>query len=240
MDRWLIFFCIVLITSITFNSCDSSLLRKRHDVQSLQSVGPDTDERIAQYRDAIKKNKSEFQQAIQAAGRIARFNKLLAIQYMEVGMFGLALESLQEALLIEPQNEVLFYLSGVSSMQVAKVYPVANAEYTRLINDAEYAFQRSAELNKEYTDPLLALSMLYIFNKEEPNLALPLLERLRGLEPSNPHVHALIGRVHVADGDFAQATQSYQLAAELYNETEYRQQSLDNIATIESLQRGSR
>lgn len=236
MSRYLLFgYCVLVIVTI-FSGCNIPFLDQQRDLQSLRADGSVTDEYIARYRNAIKKNRDELQQAIQAAGRIAHFNKLLAIQYIELGMFGLALESLKEALLVEPQNEVLFYLSGISAMQLARVYPATDSQRVKLINDSEYAFQRSIDLKDDYADPLLALSMLYIFEKEESNLASPLLQRLRNIEPSNPHVHALIGRTQVEYGNLAEAKQSYQRAAELYNEPEYHQQSLDNIVEIESLQ----
>lgn len=228
-------FCVVFAAIVVFSSCDAPFSR---DKQSFKTFESDADERIAQYQNKIKKNRNEFQQAIQAAGRIARFNKLLAIQYMEVGMFGLALDSLQEALLVEPQNEVLFYLSGIAAMRLAKIYPVTDGEYGRLIGYAEHALQQSLELSSDYADALFALSMLYVFDKGESHLALPLLERLRSIGPSNPHTHALIGRVQMEYDDFAEAAQSYQRAAELYDESEYRQKSLDNLAVVESLQRG--
>lgn len=231
-----------LLFLLPLSSCDSSRFSLlQFGIESdnaAEREGAETVEYIEQYTDDIRKHRKELQSAVQAAGRIAHFNKLLAIEYLKVGMFGLALESLEEALLIEPTNEVLFYLSGISAMQLARANLRQTSRHTQLLHTAEHAFQRSLELKDDYSDSLFAISLLYIFDQETPDRARPYLERLRVIERSSPHVHALLGRVQVENGDLAGAVQSYQRAADLYTEAEYRQKALDNIAEIETRRRG--
>lgn len=202
--------------------------------QSDVLLGSDTAKLIQKYSDAIEESRDTFQAAVQAAGRVAYFNKLLAIEYIKVGMFGLALESLQEALLIEPNNEILLYLSGVSAMHLGRIYLPSNPAREQLVMYAEHALQRSIDLNADYADPLFAISMLYVFERSESDRALPYLEQLRAVDENNPHAHALLGRVYTERDEVALATQSYRRAADLYDNPEYRRQSLENIAIIQS------
>ena len=235
MRKWHVSVCSAIYATLVFGCSVQSEIERRQQQLDRRSESY-TIQRIEEYSGEIERHRDELQAAVQAAGSIANFNKLLAIEYLKAGMFGLALDSLQEALLVEPNNEILFYLTGISAMQLAKVYQPSDSNREQLIERAEYALMRSAEIKPDYGDPLLAISVLYIFERQDADGALPYLERLRDIEDDNPHVHALLGRVYTERNQIALATEAYRRASELYENPQYRQQSLDNIEIIQSLE----
>ena len=231
---WSICICIILCT-VVLGACEyKSFFQSAAPRESIPESH--TAQRIAEYNQKIEEYREELQSAVQAAGNIASFSKWLAIEYIKVDMFGFALESLQEALLVEPNNEVLFYLSGISAMYLAKIHDTHAPERTQLMRRAEYSFVRSIEIKSDYSDPLLGISVLYIFEQNRSDDALPYLNKALEIDSSNPYVHALLGRISSENGENERAAQYYERAAELDHAQGFYQQFLENAKILRALE----
>ena len=170
--------------------------------------------RLAELQQEVERRQQEFQQAIQAAANLADAHKLLAVAYLNHNMHGEALKSLQQAIAIEPENEILFYLAGLSSANFALAL-VSPLEQQQFLVQAESYYLRAVELLPNYPDALYALSALYLFELEAPSQALPHLIHLAEIERNNSRVHILLGRTYVAIGQLELALQHYHTAEEL-------------------------
>ena len=223
-------FCTVVLGACEYKSFFQSGTPRENMPES------HTAQRIAEYNQKIEEYREELQAAVQAAGNIASFSKWLAIEYIKMGMFGLALESLKEALLIEPNNEVLFYLSGISAMYLAKIHDTHAPERIQLMRAAEYSFIRSIEIKSDYHDPLLGISVLYIFEQNRSDDALPYLNKALEIDSNNPYVQALLGRISSEKGENERAAQYYERAAELDRAQGFHHQFLENAKILRSLE----
>lgn len=220
-SMWVRCFSVVLLAIFYLTSCDFSQIRLPSQLQPLDPNNPH--DRLTELQQQVTEHRALLQEAVQAAASLASYNKLLAIEYINHRMYGLALESLEEAIFIEPENEILFYLAGLSSANLAQA-TLAHAEQQQLLNDAEQFYLRSIELYPDYADARYALSVLYIFELEAPRAALPQLGHLIEIERANARGYILLGRAHFSMGEFATALQYYQEAEALTQDEDERAQ----------------
>ncbi len=169
---------------------------------------------LAELQQEVAKHRQELQQAVQAAANLADAHTLLALAYLNHNMYGEALKSLEMAIAIEPENEVLFYLGGLSTANFALAL-IPPLEQQQLLVQAERYYLRAIELLPNYSDALYALSALYLFELETPQQALPHLIHLAEIERNSSRAHILLGRAYVTIGQLELALQHYRTAEEL-------------------------
>ena len=193
------------------------------------------EQHIERLQKELNKRNDYYQKVLQAAADIADHHKLLGLAYMKNSMFALALQSLQEALIIEPHNEILYYLSGLAAANLAQIHQPRTTEYNDLIALAEYMYTQSIELRDNYLEPLYALSVLYLFEYQLEEQALIYLERSLMLNDQQPRIHALIARVYAQTNNNERAIYHYQKAAQMFEDEEKIANAHENIRILESV-----
>lgn len=165
-------------------------------------------ERIQELKETIAEYEEIVNQKVEAALKQASYLKLLAQEYMRFELYGPALETLEEALLIESQNQVLHQLAGVCAGYLAKAQarPEIRAAYLAM---AEQFYKMSLKIDPNYKDGLYALGTLYHFELARHLDAVRVLETL--LDRSPTHIHALfvLARAHAALGNIDDAVSAY-------------------------------
>ena len=168
---------------------------------------------------------------IQAGIQQAQYLKYLAHEYTRHEMYSLALEALEEAILLEPQNQVLHQLAGASAAYVAKAQGrvVLRDEYYAM---AERYYLRAVELSPDYMEAHYALAVLYLFELEEPENALPHIERVLELSPN--HISALFvhANTEISLGNLDAAIESYDTIMRIADDREDRERAARNRALI--------
>ena len=168
---------------------------------------------------------------IQAGIRQAQYLKYLAHEYTRNEMYGLALEALEEALLLEPQNQVLHQLAGASAAYVAKAQgrSVLRNEY---FTTAERHYMRAIELSPDYTEAHYALSVLYQYELGEPENALPHVERVLELSPNNVPALFVQANAQISLGDIDAAIEAYDAIIRYGDDREDRERAARNRRLI--------
>jgi tetratricopeptide (TPR) repeat protein len=146
---------------------------------------------------------------------------------MDREMYGLALDHVERAIEIQPENPILFYYGGVSAARMAKS-TIEEGERNELLNDAEQYYLRSVELDPGYSEANYALAVLYLFELDRPVEAREYLNRVIEDEPRNDRAHMLLARSYAATGEVQRAAELYDEAAELTKTPEVREQALRN------------
>lgn len=184
-------------------------------------------ERVRELEKLIEDYQEIVNQKIQAGVRQAGYLKLLSQEYVRQELFGLALETLEEAIFLEPQNQVLHQLAGVSAAYVAKAQGT-QASRDSYLEIAERHYIRSVELDPNYLDALYSLAILYVFEMDEPYNALTYLDAL--LARSTKHIPALFvfARAHAELGNLDEAVRAYDVIIEEADDREVRQRAERN------------
>ncbi len=184
-------------------------------------------ERIQELKETIAEYEEIVNQKVEAALKQASYLKLLAQEYMRFELYGPALETLEEALLIEPQNQVLHELAGVCAGYLAKAQarPETRAAYLAM---AEQFYKLSLEIDPNYQDGLYALGNLYHFELARHLEAVRVLETL--LDRSPTHVGALfvLARAHAALGNIDDAVSAYDRIIESVADRDVAEQARRN------------
>jgi tetratricopeptide (TPR) repeat protein len=187
----------------------------------IAELSPDrssTPETIEGLRAAIAEYENAMDRYVQAAARTGTYWKILAIRLADKGMHKEALDALEKAVQYNAEEPVLYYLTGVSAVIVAKssldpvVRPGAKqSERDRYFSMAEGAFKRSIELEPAYAKSEYELGLLYMMELDQSADAVPCLERYHEMMPKS------------VDGMFALArayymTEDYRKSVALYDE----------------------
>ncbi len=188
---------------------DDAVVKKLLELETNDyTTEPTTDARIEELRKEVKKYKSIVEEKVKATDKLLTYYRLLALAYMDRGMFGPAMEALDQAIRIAPEQPGLFLYRGIAVARLAK--GVQNLEErAALFTEAERSYLRCLEIDNSYVDALYGLSVLYVFELRTPSKAVPLLQRL--LEKQRQHVGAmfLLARAFLEQGRIEDAIAMY-------------------------------
>lgn len=206
---------VLLIGLVLLGSCtgkDEGLLASMFDIEarSMKGAPPSTVEElkaaIAEYGTAVEKTAANYEQ-------LAGYWRLLAVKFMERGLFGEAYDAALKALRFYPTNSGLYYVAGLSAAFLSRT---ATAEYaggqgTRegWLQASEGAYKESIRLDERNTRSLYGLAVLYSFELEDHEAAIPLLERMLGIDTMNMDALFLYARSLYGAGRMQDAVEVY-------------------------------
>ena len=165
-------------------------------------------ERIDELKAIIAEYEQIVGEKVYAAVKQASYLKLLAQEYLRHELYGPALETIEEAILIEPRNQVLHQLAGVCAAYLAKAQARDEMRVHYLIM-AERFYTASLEIDPNYRDGLYALGTLYHFEMGRHLDAINVLERLLDRLPNHVQALFVLARAHAALGNVDDAIRAY-------------------------------
>jgi len=161
----------------------------------------------------------EVNRTVDAGVHLGTYYKLVAIEYRDRDMFGLAKEFFEKAIGVEPKNPFLAYWDAVCTAQLAEARQNAG-EHKVLVDEARDGYLRAIDLDPKYSDALYGLSVLLIFEYDQPAAAEPYLDRILAVESRNFRAMFLLARVYVISGRIDDAISLYdKIASESGDET---------------------
>lgn len=198
-------------------------------LESLRQLepAPPTEDRIRELEALVEEYGEIVAERIEAAFQQADALKLLAQEYMRQELYGPALDALEEAITIQPRNQVLHYLAGVAAGYLGDAQARSDRRRDFLAR-AERSYQIAIDIDPNYIDARYGLAVLYVFELGEPVQALPHLNRV--LERNEEHVPSLfvLGRAHVELGNIDDAINAYERIIETAPDAESRRRAERN------------
>ncbi|MGI5173358.1 tetratricopeptide repeat protein [Treponema sp. OMZ 840] len=183
-------------------------------VQSLEEgVGnPQTE---AEIEEAIQKYQRRVEDIMAADNQIGIWYKILGVRYLDNRMYGKALDAFKSAAQYHPDNQNLYYYIGVCAGYMAKSEldfssAVSAKQRNSYLLLAESAYMRALELEPRYVRSLYGLAVLYVFEMNMSEKAVPLLERLLAIDTKHIDAMFLLARAYYM-------TYNYQAAADMYD-----------------------
>ncbi len=211
-----IVFCAVLIcmTFFLLSSCNET--RKKTLDRLLQTESGDYEnekiskEKIKELEEGIKEYTEDVERVVKANAEIGIYYRMLALEYIDLGMYNHAYENIEKALDFYPTHSVLSFYAGLSKANIARA-EIDETKRLSLLYEAESYYLSAIRIRKGYANALYALSVLYMFDLDKPEKAGPLLEEILFRDPKNWEAKILYARFKVVSGDI-------DAAIELYNE----------------------
>ena len=168
---------------------------------------------IASLRRSIATYERRIAQHVHAAARSATYWKLLGIRLQQRELHGEALEAFARAIQLAPEDPTLHYHAGVSAAITARsfhLFPGRDiTDRVLLFNLAEEAFLRAIELDDRYLRPRYSLGVLYVFNLNMPEEAIPHLQRVLEISRNDIDTMFVLASAFYMTGNFRAAVELF-------------------------------
>jgi len=167
------------------------------------------DKTVEELKKNIEKFQAEVDRKVKATENLGVYWKMLAVRYMNGGMYGESLEALKQAIAVYPENPLLFFYQGTCAARLGKAQTADSARQAELYRLAENAYKRAVALDPVLVHALYALSILYVFELDRPAEAEPLLKKALEVEKKNWDCRMLLARVYYQTRRPEQAVEIY-------------------------------
>ncbi|MDR2392638.1 MAG: tetratricopeptide repeat protein [Treponema sp.] len=167
-------------------------------------------------REVIALYEAKIEQQVKDAAQTGVYWKILATRLQDRGLHTEALDALERAIYYTPMDPTPHYLRGLSAGMVAKsAYGSletggGDTLKMRYFELAEGAFLRAIELDDRYARPRYGLGVLYVFELNRPDEAIPHLERYLELAKNEVDGMFILARAYYM-------TNRYDGAVDLYD-----------------------
>ncbi|MDX9799961.1 MAG: tetratricopeptide repeat protein [Spirochaetia bacterium] len=177
-------------------------------------------ETISEYRDILEKK-------VDAARNLGTYHKTLGKLYLDNRMYLLAIEQFTEAIKIDNENPVLFYYAALAHARYAKSLMSETEKFANFI-EAEKFYLRTLELNINFHKALYALSVLYVFELDQPDKAVSYLEQLLETQRSDYEAMFLLANAYIRIGLSDMAVEMYDRIIKNTKNSAYKDQAEAN------------
>ena len=229
------FVSLILFVSLLLVSCgvaNKTIIRYQKMEEGVSS--PTT---VEELKDAIKKYQERVADIQLAQSQIGIWYKMLGTRYIDQKMYGEALKCFQEALKYYPDNQNLYYYVGVyagymshSAMHFgASGSSEVRYNYLRL---AEDAYLRAISIEDRYVRALYGLGVLYVFELDEPEKALPYLEKAVSIETRNIDALFVLARAYYSSYEFEKSAATYDKIIATTKSAETKATAEENKKTV--------
>ena len=204
--------CVLLVSIMFITSCgvsNKTILRYQKLEEGVQN--PTT---VEELKEAIEKYSERAADIQLANGQVGIWYKILGTRYLDNKMYGEALKAFQSALQYYPDNQNLYYYVGICAGYMSHTALDYNAtgnmeqkyNYLKL---AETAYLRAIEIEPRYSRALYALSVLYVYELDEPAKSIPYLERVLDIEKKHTDAMFVLARAYYSTYEFDKAVEMY-------------------------------
>ena len=203
------FLILMLITLISCGVSNKTVIRHQKMEEGVSN--PTT---IEELKDAISRYQERVADIQLANSQIGIWYKILGTRYLDNKMYGEALKCFQEALKYYPDNQNLYYYVGVcagymshASMDFGGTGSTEiKYNYLKL---AEEAYKRAIMIEERYVRALYGIGVLYVFELDEPEKAIPHLEKLLTIDTRNIDAMFVLARAYYSDNEFDKSADMY-------------------------------
>ena len=229
------FVTAILFTLLLLLSCgvpNKTIIRYQKMEEGVSS--PTT---VEELKDAIKKYQERVADIQLAQSQIGIWYKMLGTRYIDQKMYGEALKCFQEALKYYPDNQNLYYYVGVCAGYMshsAMDFGASGSSEVRYnyLKLAEDAYLRAISIEERYVRALYGLGVLYVFELDEPEKAIPYLEKTVSIETRNIDALFVLARAYYSIYEFEKSAQVYDKIIATTKSAETKATAEENKKTV--------
>jgi len=230
---------VVILASVVFVVFRNE--RRRANIQfarSIAAINPrgGTPRTIEGLRRAIALYEAQIQRHVREGAQTGVYWKILGIRLADGGMHRDALAAFERAIHFNAEDATIFYLSGISAAIVANSIigfsPNAQSEREHFFQLSENAHRRALQLDAQFLRPMYALGVLYAFNLERPQEAIPLLETYLRAMPNDIEAMFVLARAHFMTGGFEAALELYDRIISRTRDENARREARNNMQIV--------
>ncbi len=214
MKKSIYILLVVLAISLTFVSCTKSYTQVKRIQAMEEGVSIDSLSTVDEIKEGIAKYEDRINDIMIAEQQTGIWWKILASRYLDQGMYGDALKAYEQAIMYYPANQNLYYYVGLCAGYMADASLDYNAtgdlsKREHYLELSESAYKRAIELDPNYTRALYGLAVLYVFELDESEKAIPLLEKFLTIETGDTDAMFVLARAYYVNYEFQLAIDMY-------------------------------
>jgi len=187
---------------------------------------------IALYEDQIERN-------VREGAQTGVYWKILAIRLADKNMHNDALKAFERAIYFNTEDPTIYYLTGVSAASAAKSLVGFSTgeqkEKDRLFKLSENSYLRSMELDITYTKPMYGIAILYIFELDRPQDAIPYLERYLKISVYDVSAMFILARAYYSTENYSGAVELYDKIISRTKDKKIKEEALKNKDIIQGM-----
>ncbi|MDR2404109.1 MAG: tetratricopeptide repeat protein [Spirochaetaceae bacterium] len=173
---------------------------------------------IDELRNAIALYEARIEEHIRDAAQTGTYWKILATRFQDRGLHNEALAALERGVYYFPEDPTLQYLTGVSAAMVAKSWldfspgsapGSSGGPVNRYFALAEQAYLNAIKMDDQYTRAMYALGVLYVFELERPEDAIPCMIRHNEIRTQDVDGMFVLARAYFMTGEYGPAIDLY-------------------------------
>ncbi|MCF6335457.1 MAG: hypothetical protein L3J12_06925 [Spirochaetales bacterium] len=212
MKKSFVLILLVLISLALLSSCSDTEKKTLKRILGTEKSDYENEEvsreRIKELEKGIAEYSRDVDRVVKGNAEIGVYYRMIALEYIDLAMYQLALTNLEKSMDFYPGNPVLSYLAGVSMANIARAEADDGKRFVLFRKSEEY-YLAAVRLRSNYSNALYALSVLYMFDLESPEKAAPLLEKILLKNPKDWDAKSLYARYKVVSGDIDSAVSLY-------------------------------
>jgi tetratricopeptide (TPR) repeat protein len=191
---------------------------------------------IEDLREAIAVYEARIEEHVRDAAQTGIYWKILATRLADKGLHNDALDALERAAHYYPGDPALRYQVGVSAAMVAKSYldfgDTGEGGAARYYALAEEGYLQAIRLDETYTRSYYALGVLYVFELDRAQDAIPYLEKFLELRSGDVDGMFVLARAYYMTGAYQPALDLYDRIIPLTRDPDKRSQAEKNKQAV--------
>ena len=213
---------IIIVVAVASTSLYERNARRAEFADQVISQGRwTTPDSVTELKKAIAENERRIDRYVQASAQNATYWKLLSVRLQQRGLHGDALDALERAISLSPEDPMLHYYTGISAGTMAKSYyltaerspdlgaPGRQEHRNQYFSIAESAFRRAIELDGNYLRPRYSLGVLYVFDLDRPEEAIPHLQKYLEISRNDVDTMFVLARAYYMLRMFQESLELY-------------------------------
>jgi tetratricopeptide (TPR) repeat protein len=196
------------------------------------SGGTNPPSTVEELKAAIAENEKKIERYVNDVAPTGTYWKLLASRLQDRGLHGEALEALRNAAYYLPEDPSVQYNTGLSAGIMAKsshAFPGReNTEKEEYFSLAEKAFLRAIELDGRYLSPKYGLGVLYVFELDRAEDAIPHLKKYLEISRNDVDTMFVLARAYYVVKDYKAAVELYDRIITLTRDEQKRKDAREN------------
>jgi tetratricopeptide (TPR) repeat protein len=191
---------------------------------------------VEELKAAIAANEKKIERYVNDVAQTGIYWKILASRLSDRGLYGEALQALKNAAYYLPEDPSIQYNTGLSAGIMAKsshAFPGReNAEREEYFTLAEKAFLRAIELDGRYLSPKYGLGVLYVFELDRAEDAIPHLQKYLEISRNDVDTMFVLARAYYMVKDYKSAVALYDRIIILTRDEQKRKDAQNNRQLI--------
>ncbi len=166
--------------------------------------------------DALRKYEARAMDLVSTEAQSGMWYKILGTRYLDEAMYRKAYEAFRKALMYYPDNANLYYYIAIcagyianSELDFSASGAVELAERANYLKLSESAYLRALEIDPKYYRAMYGIGVLYVFELDQPDKAVPYLERFLETQKRDSDAMFVLARAYYQTFQFDKAVVLY-------------------------------